>query len=399
MLSQGGKTHAGCAGTYLLVVPWDLDAPGGVNQVVLNLYRQLERSQALKPHVLVLDWSARRPVDGVYGSQVRVTRMRVRPVLGRGWLAYELVRYALLSVTEMRRLRALVRRLDVRVVNCHYVGPESLAWIVAKLLRVFRGKVLLSIHGLDARSVGAERGARRRLWRFALETADAVTAVSQKQANQTLLEVGLSGRNVYVLGNGVDPEDIYQLSALPPETSVRRPYLLSLGTFEYKKGHDVLIRAFAQVARTHPTLSLVIAGRADDDSEFVRLDELRESLGVGDATILLRNVRHAEAMRLLAGSELLILASRQEPFGIVVLEAGVLSRPVVATDVCGVVEHLRADEELVVVPAEDEKALARAIDRILVDALLARMLGNRLQRAVLARFTWKAVLTRYLSLI
>lgn len=74
---------AGGKGTYLLVVPWDLTHPGGVNQVVINLYREIERRGPLKPLILVLDWHSATPREEM-SAGCRTVRLRVRQPAGSG---------------------------------------------------------------------------------------------------------------------------------------------------------------------------------------------------------------------------------------------------------------------------------------------------------------------------
>ncbi|MDE2262977.1 MAG: hypothetical protein KGL45_10675, partial [Gammaproteobacteria bacterium] len=126
-------------GTYLLVLPWGLEAVGGVNRVVISLYERLEASGELQPRVLIPDWSAAGMVEAAAAGGIRTVRMRIRPVFADGSLPVELGKYALRLPGEMRKIAALVRRYDVRVVNCHYVSPHALAWSLASALGVFPG--------------------------------------------------------------------------------------------------------------------------------------------------------------------------------------------------------------------------------------------------------------------
>lgn len=387
-------------GTYLLVLPWGLDAVGGVTQVVLNLYQQLEAAGPLRPRVLVQDWQARRLTEDVHSSGTRVTRLRVRPPFTDGPLPLDLGRYAVTMPAELHRLAALVRRYDVRVVNYHFLGPDALAWSVAKALGVFRGKLVFSLHGLDIRNIAALRGSRRAIWVRALEAADAVVACSNGLAQETIEAFQLSGHNVVTIHNGVQAGRLKALGGLEPVAgapAAGRPHLVNLGTFEHKKGHDLLLRAFAKVVPRYPDAHLSILGRpaAMLESTQALVAELR----LQDRVSLRLNVPHQEALSVLRQADVFTLPSRNEAFSVALLEAGAMGRPVVAANVCGVPELIEDRVTGILTPPEDVDAIAAGILAILEDPVAARGYGERLQQRVLGEFTAEATGRRYFDLL
>ena len=100
-------------------------------------------------------------------------------------------------------------------------------------------------------------------------------------------------------------------------------------------------------------------------------------------------------MQVLSRATAMVLASRQEPFGIVVLEAGVLGIPVVASTVCGVVKLIEAERELIAVAPDDAAALADAVLRVVTDEALAARLTVALRSRVCVDFTWEHVGPQY----
>lgn len=387
-------------GTYLLVLPWELDAVGGVSQVAGELYRHFDQSGGFTPRILIPDWSALAPVDSVGAAGTRTTRLRLRPPFDKGWPLFQLMRYVGAFLPERRRIRALVRRHDVRVVNCHYVGSHALAWSFAKAAGVYRGKVVLSLHGLDIRTIAAMRGARRRVWRFVLESADAVVACSQGLADETIASMELSGRNVVTIHNGVHADRLEALAkaanALPRPPS-RGPRIVNLGTFEHKKGHDILLRAFASIAGRFPTAHLTIMGRSAETLESTRA--LLAELELGDRVTLTLDAPHDAALALLRDADLFVLPSRNEAFSIALLEAGAMGKPVVAASVCGVPELVEQRVSGVLVPPENVDALAAGIVELLEDGEAAARYGSALQRRVLRDFTADVTFRKYLALV
>jgi L-malate glycosyltransferase len=387
-------------GTYLLTLPWDLEVVGGVNQVVVNLYQQFERDDGLKPLLLVGDWEARNaPVDATHPTGLKLVRFGVRPPFEKGSLPLELARFALQAPREMSKLAQFVRRYDVRVVNCHFIGSDALTWALAKAVGAFRGKLIFSLHGLDIRTLITLRGLRRSIWKRALESADAVVACSQGLADETIAAFGLSGRNVITIHNGVRASRLEELSKAAalaaPDNSHRR--LVNLGTFERKKGHDVLLKAFAKISPRFPDVRLSILGRDADMLEPTRA--LMKELNLQDRVSIRANVPHGEALAILQQADLFVLSSRNEAFSVALLEAGAMGKPVVATRVCGVPELIDDRATGVLVPSDDVDALADGIATMLTDPQQAARYGKALRERVLERFTAEATFRHYRALV
>lgn len=398
MKSRSGSTAAS-RGTYLLSLPWDVDAIGGVTQVVLGLYDELSYEGRIKPRLLIPSWSDLKPVEGVDADGRDIVRCRVRAPSGRGSLFSDLLRYALALPGELLRLRALTRRYAVEVVNCHYIGSTEFTWMLAKSLGIYRGRVVLSLHGLDIRNLAKLRGGRRALWRWTLRHADAIVACSEGLAGETRLEFDLPDSKVVTIHNGVDAGQLEATIASAPREGARRggPTLINLATFEHKKGHDVLLHALRKVVERRPDVTLTMMGRRAESTDATL--RLIEELGLQQHATLQIDAPHSVALRALKDADIFVLSSRHEAFSVALLEAGALGVPVVATDVCGVAELIEDGVTGLLVPSEDAQALAAAILLLLDDPAAAALYGRRLRDRVRGRFTLAENATNYLRLV
>ena len=131
--------------TWLFVLPWSLHHAGGVNEVVLNLYRQFAQNEDYRPLVLILDWSATRPVRRVEEG-CEVLRFRLRPS-PRRWR--DIVTWLSFGLRELALLWNVLHSERVTVVNVHYPGISAFPLAVLKAFRLFRGSLVLSAHGQD----------------------------------------------------------------------------------------------------------------------------------------------------------------------------------------------------------------------------------------------------------
>lgn len=160
-----------------------------------------------------------------------------------------------------------------------------------------------------------------------------------------------------VVHSGIDPADF------PPSIPDERPWgwrLLVVGRVEPRKGVDVAIRALAKLP-SESTLEIVGHG----DATYVsHQEELARRVGVSDRVRFADLPRSALRERYAAADVLLFPVLWDEPFGLVPLEAMACATPVVATRSGGSAEYLRDGSNCLVVPKNDETAIAAAVARL-----------------------------------
>lgn len=360
---------------------------GGVEQMCRQLAAEYRR-RGMGVGVLTNRWPRSLPRhEGVDGVPVHRLAMRVA-----GGSAKSKLTAAATGWAVRRQMMALLRAFRPDVLHVHCVSVNAAYAVAAGA--ALRVPLVVTLHGeltMDATRLFEREPWARRVLRATLDAADAVTAVS----GQTLAEAerwygrpfGSRGRVVY---NGIDPAGAAAAVPWPHP----RPYFLAIGRHVPQKGFDVLLRAFATVARDAGwSRDLILAG---DGAEHAGLRQLAADLGVGDRVAFPGRVDHATACRLFAGCDGFVLPSRLEPFGIVNLEAMAAGKAVVATRVGGVPEVVVDGATALLVPADDVGALAAAVRRVAADAPLRARLGAA-GRARAAAFAWANVADEYLA--
>jgi glycosyltransferase involved in cell wall biosynthesis len=300
-----------------------------------------------------------------------------------------------LAWSESRRVLRLIRTLNIQVVNAHYPTLAQGMFVAQSWVVAGRPvKVIFSLHGMDI--VGAadwpDYLAR---YVFMLARGSAVVAVSHAFADLVTKHVApeLAGK-VSVIHNGVSAETIHKYE--PMNAALPARYILNVATFEAKKGQCYLLDAFAQIADAYPDLHLVLVGR--DAGALNDLTQQASQLGLDKRVLFLLDVPHAQIGALFASATLFCLSSLAEPFGIVLLEAGVFSLPVIATRVGGVPEIIRDREDGILVDSGDATHLAEGIRALLDMPDRAAALGASLHDRVLREFNWRQAVERYVSL-
>jgi glycosyltransferase involved in cell wall biosynthesis len=399
--SEAGVSTQGTRNTYLLVLPWDLKGDvGGISQVVQSLYDGISRDGRLSPKALVLDWKASAPIDDHDGAGRAIVRFRLMSFEQERPLLISVPRYLLRLPIELFRLKRFVRAYRVGIVNCHYIGSSDLMWVIAKAVGLFRGKVILSIHGRDIRTLASATGFRWRLWRWVLQRADAVVACSEGLAAETRDNFVLPSAQVVTIHNGFDAArlgHLLELGNVHRPAPDRGPSLINLGTFEHKKGHDILLRAFKNVLSRFPSANLTIMGRRAETADSTM--RLVDELGLASHVTIRCDVPHELALQALSASDMFVLSSRNEAFSIALLEAGAFGKPIVATTVCGVSELIEDGVTGVLVQPEHVEDLTRGILEMLDAPQMAIEYGRRIRERVLARFSASQTSRNYLQLV
>jgi glycosyltransferase involved in cell wall biosynthesis len=385
--------------SYVFVLPWDLHHTGGVNQVVINLHNEMLLAGEIEPLIMVSRWSAFRPVETVTDARRTVYLRLWSPWTERGSIV-DLLKWVLASPVWIFDMLRFCRLHRVSAFNFHFPGLSVFPIALLRFLRLYRGALIISFHGTDLRNA---RGAGRvddAMWRFVLHSATAIVACSKALAGDVREFAGKAARRVHVVQNGLDIDhflnNVDRANGLPA-VLVNREFILAVATWEWQKGLDILLRAFAEVKRTNAGIALVLIGRAGGAESGLRT--LAVELGVANDVLFFESVPHAQVGLYLEHAKAFCLPSRAEAFGIAILEAGAYRLPVVASRVGGIPEIVIDDETGLLTEPEDVTALAAALGRVLSDTELARDLGQRLYQRVVNDFSWKRAYQEYRELI
>ena len=199
--------------------------------------------------------------------------------------------------------------------------------------------------------------AYRALVPAAVKCSDAVVTVSSSVAEELQAEYGVPADKIVVAPNGVDRR-WFQASQPGPEELARlglpQNYLLFIGNLEPRKNLGVLLRAYALARREDPRLgSLVLAGPAGWG------DRWAGSEGPGQGVVLAGYLPQRDLESVVAGCQALCMPSLYEGFGLPIIEAFAVGRPVMASDIPA--HRETAGQWARLVPPRDVDAWAQAL--------------------------------------
>ncbi len=281
--------------------------------------------------------------------------------------------------------RGLLRRLQAEgradIIDAHFAYPDGFA--ATRLGRWLGLPVTITLRGTEPRTAGyAWRG---RLQRQALLAADRVFAVADS-LRQLALHEGVPEARTRVIGNGVDANRFQPLDkaecrralGLPADA----PVLVSVGGLVERKGFHRVIELLPALRERHPDLRYLVVGGGSPEGDWSgRLQQQVQDLGLAEAVHFLGPWAPERLKEVLSAADLFVLATRNEGWANVFLEAMACGLPVITTDVGGNAEVVSDPSLGTVVPFGDAAALQAAIDAGLRrdwdrDAILAHARAN-----------------------
>jgi glycosyltransferase involved in cell wall biosynthesis len=282
------------------------------------------------------------------------------------------------------RLCRLVRQEGFDLVHTHMDLADYYGAAAAR----FMGTALVSS------KQNADEFRTRRTWkrppfllleRASYASADAVIAVSHGLVDFLEKAEALPRHKTVVIGNGVDPAIAYKAPSRDEARrllglSPRTPVLGTAGRLAEQKGQIDLLRAMPPIRAALPGACLLIAGEGPWRGT---LEEEARRLGLAEAVRFLGHRK--DVLSVLRSLDLFVLPSLWEGLPQALLEAMVLSLPVVATRCVGVEETVTDGETGRLVPQHDPEAIAAAAIDVLRDETLGRRLGEAGRTMVLER--------------
>lgn len=303
---------------------------------------------------------------------------------------YDLIRYPDYALALAVKLHSVAREFDLDVLHVHYAIPHATsAYLARQLLGKSRPVIITTLHGTDITVVGRDP-AYFEIVRFSIEHSDGVTAVSHYLRRQTL-EYFKIQRPIEVIYNFFTPRsDLgYDVYLRDQHTPNGEKLLIHASNFRPVKRVTDVIRIFAKVRQSIKCkLMLLGTGVGIEDARDTAKD-----LGVMEDVLFLGKQVNVDVCT--ATSDVFLLPSSQESFGLAALEAMAYGVPVVASTVGGIPEVVHDGETGFLKPVGDIDGMAARTLEILQDDALAKRLGENGRQRARDHFTVERILPKY----
>jgi N-acetyl-alpha-D-glucosaminyl L-malate synthase BshA len=318
-------------------------------------------------------------------------RVRFHEVEMMSYPLFEHQPYTLALATKMATV-AQEENLDL--LHVHYAIPHSISAILAResLKPQRRLPVITTLHGTDITLVGADRSYLP-ITRYGIVQSDGVTAISHylKEATKEIFQFD----EIAVIPNFVCQTDYQRL----PDPSLRKslapedePLLVHVSNFRPVKRPVDCVEILARVLKKGTKTRLVMVG---DGSERTNVEHRARCLGVfKQCSFVGKQPRIAEYLSV---SDVLLLPSEQESFGLAALEAMACEVPVIASRVGGIPEVVTDGETGFLSDVGDIEKMAADAANLLANEKLRSEMGKRARESAISRYRTDVVIPQYID--
>jgi N-acetyl-alpha-D-glucosaminyl L-malate synthase BshA len=313
---------------------------------------------------------------------------------------YPLFREPQYLLALANRLVQVARAHRLDIIHAHYAIPHAAAaYLARQILSSTAGdarsvpRTITTLHGTDVTILGADPSYRETV-AFCIDQSDAVTTVSASLRDDTRREMPVTS-DITVIPNFLD----CQFHRRAPDPILRERFcradeklVIHISNLRPVKQVDAVVRVFALV-RERVAARLLIVGEGPD---LGRAEQLIDQLGVGAHVELVGEAQ--DVVGLLSVSDLFLLPSLQESFGLSALEAMACGVPVVASNVGGLPEVVVDRVTGFLHPPDDVLGMAESAIAILSDPAAHARMAAEAARLAVDRFSAARIVPQYEAL-
>ncbi|MGN7299624.1 N-acetyl-alpha-D-glucosaminyl L-malate synthase BshA [Ferdinandcohnia sp. SAFN-114] len=304
---------------------------------------------------------------------------------------YSVFKYPPYDLALASKMAEVTKRENLDLLHVHYAIPHAACAFLAKQMVGGDVKIVTTLHGTDITVLGYDPSLTE-LIRFGIEQSDAVTAVSQSLVDQTyeLIEPKKEIKTIY---NFVDEKIYYKrdVNDLRSQYGIEEDERVIIHVSNFRKVKRVpdVIRAFDLVQKEVKSKLLLVG----DGPELTTACKLIDELGLDDKVLLLG--KQENLAELYSISDLKLLLSEKESFGLVLIEAMACGVPTIGTNVGGIPEVIEDGVDGYICELGDIKDIANKAINLLSDIELHQKMSNQAIKSVQQKFNSERIVSNY----
>ncbi|WP_070121118.1 N-acetyl-alpha-D-glucosaminyl L-malate synthase BshA [Bacillus marinisedimentorum] len=304
---------------------------------------------------------------------------------------YSVFKYAPYDISLASKMAEVSKREGLDLLHVHYAVPHAISAILAREMTGGKLKVVTTLHGTDITVLGEDPSLSEAI-RFGIERSDAVTAVSRALIDQTR-EMLMTDKQIIPIHNFVDEREYHPRK----HEGLRAAYGISphekvvvhISNFRHVKRVPDVIRLFGNIVRSMPARLLLIG----DGPEYSKVSSLVSELGLEDHVLFLG--KQENVAELLSISDLMLLLSQKESFGLVLLEAMACGVPCIGTDIGGIPEIIEHGKNGYIIDTGDIEAGTRHALGLLENSVLHSRFRQAALDTAAQKFHSGAIVNQY----
>ena len=353
------------------------------------------------------------------GHEVTVLVPKYRKIKEEIECNYNIHRYRLLprllflepTLMAHLLLEKLFTKFDI--LHCHFAYPPGYCGI--KLKKILKIPVVVTLHGADIQKMPEiEYGIRLnpeidKKVKYTLKKTDAITAISSSIKGEIIMAGITDKKKIYDIPNGVETrrfnesvsKNVRDMFGIQNNAKV----ILSVGRNHPKKGYKYLLKAMPKVLEKHSNVKCVIVGKGTETLKpLIKELKLEKSVILAgsipqDNNIIIKYIEypHPNLISIYLSSDIFILPSLLESFGLVIVEAMVAGLPIIVTDIPGGRDIIKNGFNGLIVPASNPEAIANKTIELLENDSLRQMLSQN-AKANSENYDWEIITKKYLKI-
>lgn len=307
---------------------------------------------------------------------------------------YPVFQYPPYDLALAAKMAEVIDREKLDILHVHYAMPHAISAILAKDIAKHPVKIVTTLHGTDITVLGIDRTFKRMI-AYGIEKSDAVTAVSHDLVNQTIRQLHVD-KDIEVIYNFVNEKEYVKKDRafIKEQYGIQKDekVIIHISNFRKVKRIQDIIETYSMIVK-HIKSKLILVG---DGPESQTAFEIVQKLGLQDDVLFLG--RQKNISDLLSISDLKLLMSEQESFGLVLLEAMACEVATIGTNIGGIPEVIVHGETGFLVDIGDTSQAADYAIQLLSDPDLLRRFSQAALKRAKTMFYSDEIVDQYIAL-
>ncbi|WP_436859990.1 N-acetyl-alpha-D-glucosaminyl L-malate synthase BshA [Staphylococcus caeli] len=310
---------------------------------------------------------------------------------------YAVFQYPPYDITLSTKIAEVINEYDLDLLHMHYAVPHAVCGILAKHMSKKDIKIMTTLHGTDITVLGYDHSLKNAI-KFGIEGSDVVTSVSQSLAQQTY-DIIETDKPIVPIYNFVREKEFPTKPEVPTQSDQQlkdcygikadEKVLIHVSNFRTVKRIDTIIDTFSKVHQSIPS-KLILLG---DGPELMAMKEKARQLDLEDHVLFLGKQNWVSAFYQI--SDLVLLLSEKESFGLTLLEAMKSGVVPIGSTAGGIKEVIKHEETGYIVDIGDSHAASDYAIQLLTNPERYKQMQARMLEDVAERFASDLITDEY----
>lgn len=307
---------------------------------------------------------------------------------------YAVFKYPPYDIALANRISQVIQSEQLDLLHVHYAVPHAISAVLAKDMADSSIGIITTLHGTDVTILGHDPALNNTI-KYGINKSDRVTAVSESLRQETI-ELVKPDRDIETIYNFIDENQYRPVAAPHLKESLgiqeHDRLLIHISNFRKVKRIPDILESFIKI-KEHENVKLLLVG---DGPEKLELEQQVAKWGLQEDILFLG--KRDDLPELLSISDVMLLLSEKEAFGLVLLEAFACGTPVVATRIGGIPEVVEDGYNGYLVELGDTDAVAEHVISLLRHEPFYKQMKQNALNTVKERFSSSDIVSQYEAL-